>query len=553
MRYKKLVFLFTIILLASILRLWQLGVVPPSPDWDEAALGYNAYSILLTGKDEYGEKFPLILKSFGDYKPALYAYLAIPSISLFDLTTFAVRFPSAIFGIITIFTTYLFIRILSKRDDVALLSAFFLAISPWHIQFSRVAFETNIGLSLNILAALFFVLGLRKPFFLSLSALMLGLGLYAYQSEKVFVPLLFLILVIVFYRKLKQIPLKFHVAAVITGIIISTPMVLALTKDASTTLGRAKGVSVFTAQSPAFDANTQKVLYDKQQGDVLGQILDNRRIFYARQVVENYLTHWDLNWLFVKGDIGRHHAPGMGLLYLFELPLILVGIYALIFGKYPKEMKALIILWFLIAPIPASVTTGVPHAVRTFNFLPTFQVFSALGALEILAILKKSPMGVSGFGKTGLRNGIALTILLGVLFNVTYYLNQYFVQQNYFHSEDWQYGYAQAVSKTNEIGADYDKIVVTNAGYFDQSYIFYLFYLKFSPSEYQSNMSFIGESKTDRKIGKYEFRKINWATDMSLKNTLFVGMPDEFNTKTNKESTINFLNGKPAIKVVGTE
>jgi 4-amino-4-deoxy-L-arabinose transferase-like glycosyltransferase len=552
MRYKNLIILFVIILLASFLRLWQLGVIPPSPDWDEAALGYNAYSILQTGMDEYGEKFPVILKSFGDYKPALYVYLAIPSIALFDLTTLAIRFPSAVFGIITILTTYLFIRVLSKREDVALLSAFFLAISPWHIQFSRVAFETNIGLSLNILAALFFVYGLRKPLFLSLSALMLGLGLYAYQSEKVFVPLLFLILIIVFYQKLKAIPLKFHIAAIITGIIIAAPMVLALTRDASTTLGRAKGVSVFSAQSPAFDVNTQKVLYDKEHGDVAGQVLDNRRIFYARQIAENYLSHWDINWLFVKGDIGRHHAPGMGLLYLVELPLILMGIYALFFGKYPKDMKMLIVLWFLIAPIPASVTTGVPHAVRTFNFLPTFQVFSALGVLEIVTFLKGRKVSVPGLGKIGLRTGVALIICIGFLFNSTYYLDQYFVQQNYFHSEDWQYGYAQAVSKTKEIGGKYDKIVVTNAGYFDQSYIFYLFYLKFSPKEYQDSMSFIGDSKSDRRIGKYEFRKINWTTDKSLKNTLFIGLPDEFDDGSKGESTINFLNGKPAIKIVGT-
>lgn len=552
MNYKKLIILVVIILVASFLRLWQLGAIPPSPDWDEAALGYNAYSILQTGKDEYGEKFPVILKSFGDYKPALYVYLAIPSIALFDLTTFAIRFPSAIFGIITIFTTYLFIRVLSKREDVALLSAFFLAISPWHIQFSRVAFETNIGLSLNVLAALFFVYGLRKPLFLSLSALMLGLGLYAYQSEKVFVPLLFLILVIVFYQKLKAIPLKFHGAAIITGIIIAAPMVLALTQDASTTLGRAKGVSVFSAQSSAFDVNTQKVLHDKARGDVIGQILDNRRIFYVRQVAENYLSHWDINWLFIKGDIGRHHAPGMGLLYLFELPLILMGIYALFFGKYPKDMKMLIILWFLIAPIPASVTTGVPHAVRTFNFLPTFQLFSALGILEIVAFLKGRKISVPGWGKIWLRTGIACIICLGFLFNFTYYLDQYFVQQNYFHSEDWQYGYAQAVAQTEKMADSYDTIVVSNGGYLDQSYIFYLFYLKFPPKEYQETMSFIKDSKTDRQVGKYEFRKINWTTDMSMKNTLFVGMPDEFNGKANRESTINFLNGKPAIKLVGT-
>src|SRR6266852_41358 len=95
---RSLILIF-IIIIAATLRLWQLGSVPPSPDWDEAALGYNAYAILHTGKDEYGKFLPIVLRSFDDYKPALYAYLVIPSVQIFGLNLFAVRFPSAVFGV----------------------------------------------------------------------------------------------------------------------------------------------------------------------------------------------------------------------------------------------------------------------------------------------------------------------------------------------------------------------------------------------------------------------------------------------------------------------
>ena len=87
---KKIILLLTlIIIVASILRLWQLSKVPSSPDWDEVALGYNAYSIMQTGRDEYGKFLPIILRSFDDYKPALYAYLAMPTISIFGLSVFS--------------------------------------------------------------------------------------------------------------------------------------------------------------------------------------------------------------------------------------------------------------------------------------------------------------------------------------------------------------------------------------------------------------------------------------------------------------------------------
>src|ERR1041385_1127721 len=91
--------LVVILLIASAVRFYQLGNVPPSPDWDEAALGYNAYSLLQTGRDEYGKFMPIVLQSFDDYKPALYTYLIIPFIPLFDVSLLAVRFPSAVMGI----------------------------------------------------------------------------------------------------------------------------------------------------------------------------------------------------------------------------------------------------------------------------------------------------------------------------------------------------------------------------------------------------------------------------------------------------------------------
>ena len=140
MKVPKLIFL-AIVILAGALRFWQLGRVPISPDWDEAALGYNAYSILKTGRDEYGTKFPLVLRSFDDYKPPLYAYLAIPSVAVLGLNSWSVRLPSAIFGVLAVIGTYFLVKeLFPKTKPLPLLSAALLAISPWHLQFSRIAF-----------------------------------------------------------------------------------------------------------------------------------------------------------------------------------------------------------------------------------------------------------------------------------------------------------------------------------------------------------------------------------------------------------------------------
>src|SRR3989344_8827227 len=142
--------LFFIIIIAAVLRLWYIGNIPPSPNWDEVALGYNAYSIMLTGRDEYGEYLPIILRSYDDYKPALYAYFVIPFIKILGLEVFAVRLPSALFGILAVLATYFLVKEIFSDRRIAFLSSFLLAISPWHIQFSRIAFESNVGLAFNI-------------------------------------------------------------------------------------------------------------------------------------------------------------------------------------------------------------------------------------------------------------------------------------------------------------------------------------------------------------------------------------------------------------------
>src|SRR3990167_2772064 len=143
--------LLIIVILATILRFYQLGQNPPSLDWDETAHGYNAYSILKTGRDEYAYKLPLYFRSFDDYKPPIYTYLVVPSVAVFGLNDFAVRFPSAFLGVLAVIFTYLMVYELFKNKTIAFLSSLFLAISPWHLQFSRVAFETNSAVFWSVL------------------------------------------------------------------------------------------------------------------------------------------------------------------------------------------------------------------------------------------------------------------------------------------------------------------------------------------------------------------------------------------------------------------
>ncbi|HUD05215.1 MAG TPA: glycosyltransferase family 39 protein [Patescibacteria group bacterium] len=542
------ILLIAIIILAAGLRLWQLGSVPPSPDWDEAALGYDAYSIMHTGRDEFGKFLPVVLRSFDDYKPALYAYLAIPTVAMLGLNIFAVRLPSALFGIISVIAVFYLVQELFRdfkyKDPLALVASFMLAISPWSLQFSRVAFEANVGDILNLLAALFLIKGVNsKRWYLFVAALFAGLSIYVYQSEKVFTPLFILLLAIIYWKKLFALSKKYLFAVVIFGLIIVTPMLFYITTNRAALL-RVTGTSIFSYQTELLSNDIQKLQRDSLNNDKLGLIIDNRRFIYVSTIVSGYISHFDPNWLFITGDIARHHAPGMGIMYLFELPFILFGIYTLLFGDFDKKTKLVVFGWLLLAPVPASITTGVPHAVRTLNFLPTWQILSAIGILYAFIFFNK-------YKRT--KFVFYLIFAVAFIFNVTYYFNQYFVQQNYYNSEQWQYGYQQAVSEVKAIGNKYQTIIISDFPPLDKSYMFFLFYLQYPPEQYQ----IIGENSSGsfvshHSFGKYTFRPINWSQDSRLKNTLIIGSPAEIPKGVGAIKIINNLDGSPAIKIVGT-
>src|SRR5438309_1647159 len=114
-RYEILIFAI-IILIGAFLRLYQIQKYPPGLYIDEVSIGNNAYSILHTGRDEYGIKFPLSFKSFGDYKMPLYIYAVTGAMALLGKNELAVRLPSSLSGILTLVIFYFFIKKILDLD-----------------------------------------------------------------------------------------------------------------------------------------------------------------------------------------------------------------------------------------------------------------------------------------------------------------------------------------------------------------------------------------------------------------------------------------------------
>lgn len=462
------ILLIIIFIIGLLLRFYELGSVPNSLNWDEVSWGYNAYSIVQTGKDEHAVAFPLSFKAFGDFKQPMYVYLQTPGIALFGLSAFAVRFPSAFLGTLTILSVYILTLELFRKQKhastVALLASAFFALSPWSIQFSRVAFEANVALFFIATGVALYLRGIhvKKNWLAILGIVVLSLSGYSYHSAKVFTPLLFGGLLFYSYIIHKA---KWKLLGIfLIAFTIANSIWLI---DARTT-ERGRSVLFTSQQTQILKNSVEKIEEDRERKDVVGEILHNRRFVYAEKYIQNYLKHFDLNYLFVLGDNPRHHPPGMGILYIVFLPFIIIGILAIIHRKIYSAW--FLFYWLLLAPVASALAVDAPNASRSLVFLPTWDIFAAFGVVTAYLYIQDNRYK---------KVFIILTIILLIL-NIFYYLHNYFVHTNREFGPYWQYGYKEAIEYTKQFPGK--RIVFLPD--VEQGYIFYLFYNQYDPRKY---------------------------------------------------------------------
>jgi len=480
--------LLIIVVLAGIFRFYQLDKVPVSLYWDEVSQGYNAYSVLTTGRDEYGKFLPILFRAYDDYKMPLNIYLTALSVKAFGLDEFAVRAPSALLGTLTVLVTFfLVVQLLTKskwekgqkyKKQIALLSAFFLAISPWHIQFSRAGFEANLALFFIVLGAWLFIKGLNDYKYYIFSLISFALACYGYRSVEVFLPILLLGLFIGFRKELlKAGLLKLGLGLILLGL-LTLPLLRPL-------LG--EGSSRFDQTSITIAVN-QTALVNFQKG-----IPTNRKVLYAGIFLQDYLSQFTPQFLFIQGDPnGRQSPGGMGMLYLWEIPFLLVGLYA-IYKYFSSPVKITIFTWLLAAPLPAALSIPVPHALRTLNILPVPQIITALGVICLFFVFNKN-----------IKKIYVAVLALLILFFFVRYVGLYNFTNTKSNVADWADGYKQLTQYVFANDKDYDKVLVS--GHYWEPYAYFLFYKKFDPEIYQ-------DKGTSNGFGKYVFGGTSWDKD----------------------------------------
>lgn len=458
--------IIAVLILAAVLRFYHLGINPPSPYWEEAAIGYDAYSILKTGKDFHGNSWPLVaFESFGDYKPSLYFYATVPSVAIFGLNTFAVRFPSALFGVLTILMIY-YLCLKIENWKLGILAALLLSVSPWHLQLSRAGFEANLGLFLLVLGVFW------TP--------ALALSMYAYHANRILAPLLFLVLAAAGRIK------KFWKNSLVLLVLI-LPILWQF--NSPVIRQRFAETSAFATLEPIIKSNQ---LIAADGGGTIARLVHHRFWQYSQIFLKNYFDHFNFNYLFLQGDTNpRHSIQTVGGLYLIQLPFLLYGL--LLSLKKRTKMDLLLLAWLFLAPIPAALTLASPHALRSLAMLIPLTIFTAKGIIRFKKIF-----------------------LIILLIEASRYLYLYHQVYPYQWSSQWQSGYREMVQYVDANQDKYNQIYITRA--LGRPSVYYWFYTKTDPRLVQALNNSVPKDQ-----GEYlEFGKIKFQDGNYLPNSLIV-------------------------------
>ena len=440
-----LIILVSVVVLGAGLRFYKLDRIPRGLNCDEAAMGYDAYSLLKTGRDLHGRYMPWLMKSHDeDYLEPMHTYLTVPVVALFALNVFAVRFLPALVGTLTVLTAYLLAKELFDRRT-GLLAAFLVAVSPWDLQFSRIAFR-GIFLPLFVTLALFFFLrGLKRSSYLVACGAAFGLALYTYSVAKAFVPLTLVALALMYFRELREMlrrsasARRHLMAAAATFIILAAPMYyLAFFGKEQ---GKFSQISVFNDPEPAY------------------------------QFLVNFFKHLSPNFLFTEGEADSFLHFGQVLLVL--APFIAFALYVGI--KEDKKSCALAVILFLIGIVPAALTNrGIPHPLRSIGSVPFLELLAAFGLVYFYDRLatRRYSLKIP-----------ALAVVAGLLlWNCVAYVHAYFVRYPVL-SETWfEFGLQDAIAYTEKHRDEYNGFVLTKT--IREGYVFPLFFAKLDPSQY---------------------------------------------------------------------
>jgi hypothetical protein len=507
------------VLVALCIRAPFFARIPFGLNRDEAGLGYNAFSLLKTGKDEYGKTWPVSITSFGDQKLPGYVYTLIPFIAVFHLNTFAIRLPSFLSGLAVIVEMGVVTKFLAeslrlpKKGVIvcSFLAMLFIAVSPWANHFSRVAYEAHLALACFIFGFLMYKQALhalekknvlRQRVFLVSAALAWSTTLLTYHSYQIFTPLMIFALLVFDFSNIKKMD-KFGVFAA-WGIGCATIAMLFFGGVIAANQVKQQGISPFhkadlEAKAKEFRDVTPGVnaLYER----ALFNPATEGIVVFSQNVVSIFSG----NFFFVHGSNHGDHNPGnMNNFQLFLIPLLLFGILELWKQRQNPDVIRMG-FWLLLGMVAPALTIQPQHEIRLSPIFPLLEVGGAFGAAMLylqLDRIKKHTRAI----KYGVLTCFFLIFTLGTLRSFLQYL---YVIPSQIESNEKYHLLGRALARYQTQGLP----IITQSPS-SSPYIWYLLESQFDPHTFQTQAEHYPADAEGflhvKKIGNISFETIQW-------------------------------------------
>lgn len=420
----------SILLTAVYLRFHNLTTNPPGFFTDEAAIGYNSYKILTTGKDEYGVRLPMFFKSYGDYRLPIPIYLNIPSIMLFGPTEVSVRVTSALVGLLTVIITMISVWIwLGKWAGIG--TGLSMAILPWHIQMSRWGSEYVYFPFVFVLGFLFLVLfhKTQKKAYLVIGVVLFSLSMYTYYPAIIVVPIFLLLTFAILLFQSRKIPgsLLFLTLCAVMFFLLVVPIVSSLHSGELMSRWNSVGGSEFKLSSQTVE-----------------------------RFIQYYVRHFEPRFLFVWGDKElRHAVQRYGELHLFQAVFVVLGLLYILWRRR-SVLSLVVIILLLLYPLGSAVTFSRLATRSVIGVIP-LSVASGIGIgwfVRSLATIPYTWMRIAGVSLFCIILAVTLSVFTKALF-VEYPL----------YASTWdgyQYGFKQAMQYCVKFGEKYDDCLITH-------------------------------------------------------------------------------------------
>ena len=541
----QLLIFIIVLILGAFLRLWALQQYPVHLSHDEVSQAYDAISIAQTGKDIYGNFFPTIFPSVGDYKSPFYIYATTLVYLLIGNHEWMIRVVGVVFGILIIPAVFWFAFKLTKEPKIALFAAFFTAISPSEIYFSRKSFESSAGIFFVLIAFACFLTYLeekKRSRWLYSGAVFSAFGMYTYFSHAIIIPLMLAAFILILRKRFSG-GVKKYFPVLSLWILLLIPLIMIILINPGS---RYRSQAVFITQDSALE-NQLNLITDKGQQllkflhlKIIGDFSFNR-----------YLEQFGPVYLFGNGlGLTRQGMIDIGPLLFFQLPLLLLAFYFLIKKIEFEYAYKLFIVWIALGVLPSGLTfeSYSPH--RMVIVFTLLNILTGIGAYWLWQKINNLKI---------YKIAIILIFAIVLAFNEVYFFHIYFVNTPYEKSEYIQYPFKQVAQFAWSQYDNFDSIVIDPLFGGDAPFVataaqYYLAYFgNYPPSKFQKQYR-LGSKERETIFDKFSIRKINWIEDQYLKNTLFIGswlsLPIQSIDENKILKTFYYYNGKPAFYAV---